>query len=377
MNPMADASTFEKVLMKQALAQRSPINGSIELLPLCNMNCKMCYVRLSRAEMEAKGRMRTWEEWLEIGRQMKDSGVLFLLLTGGEPLLFPHFKELFVALKKMGMVLTINTNGTLIDEEWADFFAKNKPRRINITLYGSNEDIYRELCQSPDGFEKTVRAVRLLKERGVDVKISGSAAKANENDLENIIRLGHSMDVPVVVDTYMMPAIRERGKPYDFQSRLDPIAAARARVRSLELEMTPEAFRKYRDDAIAAVDNFVPGEEKEENIVCMAGGCSFSVNWQGFLQPCVILQEPHANVFEVGFSQAWKQVSEQTQQLKSASRCSICALRHLCRTCVAAGLTETGKHNGIPEYMCLYAAETLRLLRKNASLDTAEAVDHE
>ena len=377
MNPMADASTFEKALMKHALSQRSPINGSIELLPLCNMNCKMCYVRLSRAEMEAQGKMRSWEEWLEVGRQMKESGVLFLLLTGGEPLLFPQFKELFVALKKLGMVLTINTNGTLIDEEWADFFAKNKPRRINITLYGSSMEIYRELCQSPDGFEKTVRAVRLLKERGVDVKISGSAAKANENDLENIIRLGHSMDCPVVVDTYMMPATREREKLYDFQSRLDPIAAARVRVRSLELEMTPEDFRKYRDQAITTADTFVPGEEKEEQIVCMAGGCSFSVNWQGYLQPCVILQKPHANVFDVGFAAAWKQVSEQAQQLKSASKCSICALRHLCRTCVAAGLTETGKHNGVPNYMCQYAAETLRLLRENAAADSPEVDEHE
>lgn len=373
MNPMADASSFEKVLLRQARMQKSPINGSIELLPLCNMNCKMCYVRLSRAEMEAQGTMRTWEEWLEIGRQMKESGVLFLLLTGGEPLLFPNFKDLFVALKKMGMVLTINTNGTLIDEEWADFFAQYKPRRINITLYGSNAEIYRDLCQSADGFEKTTRAIRLLKDRGVDVKISGSAAKANENDLENIIRLGHSMNAPVFVDTYMMAATREREKPYDFQSRLDPISAARIRVRSLELEMTPEAFRTYRDQAIWDADHFVPGEEKEEQITCMAGWCSFSVNWQGFLQPCVILQEPHANVFEHGFKQAWKMVSEQAQQLKSASKCSICALRHLCRTCVAAGLTETGKHNGVPDYMCQYAAETLRLLRENAAQDTEDS----
>ena len=36
----------------------------------------------------------------------------------------------------MGMILTINTNGTLIDETWADFFAQHPPRRINITLYG-------------------------------------------------------------------------------------------------------------------------------------------------------------------------------------------------------------------------------------------------
>lgn len=377
MNPMADASTVEQILMKQAFVQKVPINGSLELLPLCNLNCKMCYVRLSKQEMDAQGRLRTWEEWLDVARQMKENGVLFLLLTGGEPLMYPHFQELYLALKKMGMVLTINTNGTLLDEDWANFFAQHKPRRINITIYGSSEEMYRQLCQAPQGFEKAINAVRMLKERGVDVKIAGSATKANESDLENIIRLGRSMNAPVFVDTYMMPATREREKPYDFQSRLDPVSAARVRVRTLELEMTPETFRKYRDESISAADNFVPGEEQEEPIACMSANCSFSVNWQGNLQPCVILQNPCANVFEVGFKEAWKQVSEQATQLKTASKCSICNLRHLCRTCVAAGLLEAGAHNGVPEYMCEYAAETLRLFREHAAADNIEDAVHE
>ena len=51
MNPMADASTIEQALMMHARMQKTPINGSLELLPLCNLNCKMCYVRLSKAEI--------------------------------------------------------------------------------------------------------------------------------------------------------------------------------------------------------------------------------------------------------------------------------------------------------------------------------------
>ena len=77
------------------------------------------------------------------------------LLTGGEPLLFPGFKELYIELQKMGMILTINTNGTLIDEEWADFFQKYKPRRMNITLYGADDQAYEQLCHYPGGFQKT------------------------------------------------------------------------------------------------------------------------------------------------------------------------------------------------------------------------------
>ena len=206
MEPMADANNLEQAMMRRAKAQNIPINGSIELTPLCNLKCEMCYVRLSREEMERQGRLRTVDEWLAMGRQMQKAGVLFLLLTGGEPLLYPNFKQLYLGLRGMGMILTINTNGTMIDEEWADFFAQYKPRRINITLYGPDAQTYEALCRSGEGYEHTVRAVELLTERGVDVRLGASAAKNNAERIEEIITRGEELGVPVRTDTYMMPA---------------------------------------------------------------------------------------------------------------------------------------------------------------------------
>ena len=75
-------------------------------------------------EVQSQGRLRSLDEWISLAKQMKDAGTLFLLLTGGEPLLFPQFKELYCVLKDMGMILTLNTNGTLINEEWAEFLRR-------------------------------------------------------------------------------------------------------------------------------------------------------------------------------------------------------------------------------------------------------------
>ena len=50
-----ETNTMEKMLLQRAASAQRPINGSLELLPLCNMNCDMCYVRLSHAETEKKG----------------------------------------------------------------------------------------------------------------------------------------------------------------------------------------------------------------------------------------------------------------------------------------------------------------------------------
>ena len=364
MEPLEGATTVERMLLNQAKHTHTPANGSIELLPLCNMNCDMCYVRLSREEMEAKGRLRTADEWLEIGRQMKDAGVLFLLLTGGEPFLYPDFRRLYLELRKMGMIITINTNGTLIDEELAEFFGKYKPRRVNITLYGTDEETYDKLCHYPGGYEKTLRGIRLLREQGVDVKVGGSLARANRDDLDKLLDIGEELDIPVRVDTYMMPATRERDLSYNMQSRLNPEEAARARIHALKREMGLELFPQYVRQSVERADHPEPAEAKPGHMSCMAGQCSFTINWQGEMRPCVILSEPAVSVFEVGFKAAWKYIVEETHKILLNEKCSTCHMRHLCRTCAASALLETGSYDGVPDYMCRYAGESLRILRE-------------
>ena len=363
MKTLEDASTVERMLMDNASKKGIPINGSLELLPLCNMNCDMCYVRLSKEEMEKKGRIRSAKEWLEIGKQMQEAGVLFLLLTGGEPLLHPEFKEIFIGLKKMGMILTINTNGTLIDEKWASFFKEYQPRRINMTLYGSDSDTYEKLCHYRQGFDKVIQAIQLLKENHIDVKIGGSITKANVDEIDRLIQIGNELDVPVRCDTYMMPATREREKPFSMQSRLDPVLAAKAHVKALKGEMEKELFHNYVEKSLYEVEHILP-DEGEHHMHCHAGKCSFTINWQGEMRPCVIMKEPAMSVFDHSFIEAWEYIKEKTSQIILSSKCNTCNKRTLCRTCAACALLETGSYQGKPEYMCQYVEEIYKLLVK-------------
>ncbi|MGN0479535.1 MAG: radical SAM protein, partial [Hominenteromicrobium sp.] len=152
------ASTYaEQVLRAKADQNHIPLGGSLELLPLCNMDCKMCYVRKTKAEMDAEGRLLTCDEWLKIADEAVQEGLLFLLLTGGEPLLYPEFPRLYAALAQKGIILSVNTNGTLIDEAYAELFSQYGCRRLNITLYGKDDATYAELCRNPKGFTQVMR----------------------------------------------------------------------------------------------------------------------------------------------------------------------------------------------------------------------------
>ena len=371
MDALSDALGIEERLCNIATEKRVPIGGSLELLPLCNMNCDMCYVRLSREEMGRKGHMRSGEEWLGLAREMKEAGTLFILLTGGEPLLHPDFQTIYCELKKMGMIVTVNTNGTLIDEEMADFLTEHRPRRVNITLYGKDEETYERLCHFRPGFDLAVRGIRLLRERGVDVKINGSLTEENRGDIQELLHTAKQVDAPIHIDTYMYPAGREREQGFQYEARLDPEEAARARVEILRASMTKEEYSLYREKTIQ-MTKMQPPKEPDLSVRCRAGRSSFVVNWQGKMTPCVMLQEPGINVFENGFPASWEQIVKETEKIRTSRTCGTCAMREVCNTCAACALLETGQYDGVPDYVCRYTKETVNLLEKSLNED-AEA----
>lgn len=364
MELMNDGTTLERQMFAKAAQKRLPLYGVLELLPLCNLSCDMCYVRINRNEMEQVGRLRTLEEWESIAEDMAKAGTLFVLLTGGEPLLYPGFRTLYQKLLKLGMIVTLNTNGTLLNEEWADFFANHKPRRINITLYGASNETYEKLCHVSQGFDKTLRAIRLLKERNIDVKINGSLAKANTADRLQMIEIGKELDIPVRIDTYMYPTVRERLHDYNYQARLDPVSAARARVEVLRQEMGEEVFSNYRKKTLEAVENTSEGEAVPGKMKCRAGKSSFVINWQGHMRSCVVLDHPSISLEEASFSDAWKEIVSATEELQISSKCSQCRFRNVCNTCAAAAIAETGTVDEVPEYLCQYTKATLEYLKK-------------
>ena len=76
----------------------------------------------------------------------------------------------------MGIVITINTNATIIDESWVEFFKQHMPRRINITLYGSSNETYERLCHYKNGYDKVMNSIKMLQEADIPVRVGFSLA---------------------------------------------------------------------------------------------------------------------------------------------------------------------------------------------------------
>ena len=163
---------LRKYFYQKAAAMRTPISGTFELTPLCNMNCRMCYIRMTPEEMHQRGQLITADDWIEMGRACAEQGMLFLLITGGEPFLRKDFRYIYTELKKLGLMIAINSNATLIDEQTVAWLREDPPVKINVTLYGGSNDTYARLCGHPTGFDAATRAVDMLLEAGIMVNIN-------------------------------------------------------------------------------------------------------------------------------------------------------------------------------------------------------------
>lgn len=349
-----------------------PLNGTFEVTPLCNMNCRMCYVRMDREQQEAIAPLRTAEEWLELGRTAKERGMTYLLLTGGEPFLRPDFRQIMQGLHRMGFVLSINSNGTMIDERTVEWLKETPPIRINITLYGASDETYGRLCRNPRGFTQVTKAIHLLKEAGILVKLNCSVTPYNAEDLEQIFAFAEKEELVVQATSYMFPPLRRDASKVGWNDRFSAEESARQEAWINVYQNGREAYLKHMEsEEMASLsgdieEDCMPVEEgngdgdsygKEgERIRCRAGKCSFWVTWDGRFLPCGMLPGENAlNVFEAGFDAAWEQAKAEAAAIRLPVRCSTCSLKDKCRACAAMVYTESGNYHDVPVYRCQMA----------------------
>lgn len=361
MDALDSVLKIEERLVTKATIANIPIGGTFELLPLCNMNCDMCFIRLSHDEMNNIGRLKTADEWLEIARQMRNAGTLFVLLTGGEPFLYPEFKKLYRGLKELGMIITINTNGTLINEEIAQMLGEDKPRRVNITLYGASNDTYNKLCHNPKGYDQTIRGIELLMKYHVDIKLNGSIVPENQHEVQQLQDIADKYNLYMKMDTYMYPSSRERLREFRHDSRLTAKEAAKKNIEIKKRQMNEDEFIQYTKYMLDSCHK--KGIEENCSLNCRAGKSAFWITWYGDMTPCIFMKKPAINVFKESFDKSWKYIVDESKKLQMPSKCLSCNKREVCPVCGASALCENGKYEKEPKYMCEYIEELIKELR--------------
>lgn len=346
------SAEIRRLLCRRGAGMGVPVSGIFELTPRCNLRCKMCYVRLTPEQMKPLGQELTARQWLRLAQEAREAGMVFLLITGGEPTLRPDFEEIYEALATMGFSIAINTNGTLLTPQLKALFHRLPPAQMNVTLYGTCREDYEALCGDGSAFDRVAEALRWFQSENILVHLNCTVTPDNVHHFHQLEDYAQSLGLDLRLTAYCLPPSRREGcGSCDSFRRLEAEEAAELLVKDIFI-------REGMAGVQARADNLSTPPQADcdlgvgDTISCMAGRSQFWVSWNGTMSPCGMFTEPGTNPVEQGFAAAWTQLKEQTAAIRLCPECKVCPEKETCMNCAAVTFTETGSFSGKPEYMC-------------------------
>ena len=320
-------SDFSAFLEDRARELGVPLDGQFELTPLCNFNCKMCYVTMSQDQLCQP--LLTPSQWKNLISDACKAGMLRVTLSGGECLAYPGFKEVFEHLQSLGCEVEIFTNGALLDKDWITYFVRRTVAGIHITLYGDSEEAY-ERVTGQRSFERVLRNIRAVKDAGLPLRINVTPSKFLGEDVFGTIRLAMEITPHVTVNSGLSAPREETGR-IDLNIDLDD--ETYLRIKKFQNEL-----RGLHIDPCPAHLLPAEGGDQHEGILygvkCGAGRSGFNVDWKGIMSPCNALEMIKAYPLEDGFDKAWQQIRHAIDQFPRAAACEGCVYEPICEPCI-------------------------------------------
>ncbi|MBM3313360.1 radical SAM protein [candidate division WOR-3 bacterium] len=346
--------------------RRAPIAFDLEVTARCNNNCRHCYINLPAGDSDARAKELSLAGIERIAREAVSLGAMWCLLTGGEPLLREDFFDLYLMLKRLGVLVSVFTNACLVKPEHVELFRKYPPRDVEVTMYGASEATYERVTRRPGSYRAFVRGLDLLLSSGVKVRLKAMALRSNVHELHDIARF-----------------CRARTKDY---YRFDPVLHLRYDrdpVRNAEIQserLSPDevvAVEHADEERFGALkkgcDKLILPEPDHAGcnhlFHCGTGMGSFSVSFDGQFRLCSSLWHPDT-VYDLRHGtllQAWEQHVPSVRELRSRrqeflERCRVCPIINLCLWCPAHSYLETGEMDAVVDYFCQVAHARARML---------------
>ena len=336
--------------------KRVPLSFDLEVTARCNHDCRHCYINRPAGDRAARESELSVAEIRRIAAEAVSLGALWCLITGGEPLLRPDFAEIYLALKRLGLLVSVFTNATLVTAEHAALFRKYPPRDIEVSVYGVTEVTYERVTRRPGSFAAFRRGLDLLAESGVRVRFKAMALRSNVHELPAIARF-----------------CRERTKDYFrydamLHLRFDGDPARNEEIRSERLSAgeiaalersDPDRFRAMKKECDSLIVPDLAHPRCHHLFHCGAGQGSFTVSPEGWFRLCSSLWHPDC-VYDLrrgSLAEAWRDLVPRVRDMRSdrpefLQACRTCPIINLCLWCPAHAHLETGELDLPVDYFC-------------------------
>lgn len=343
-------------LMDLFMAQAVPLIGVFELTSRCNLRCAMCYVGDGEGDLDAS-------EWIRLLTQARDAGMLFAVLTGGEPLLHPDFDRILRHAAQLGVRLVLNTNGTTLTSDVVTLLQANPPAEVQVSLYAASDAVSERTTGSASAWRRALEGVDRLIAAGLRVSMRTTLVAANVEDLEGMWSEVAQRGLVLAWTDYVSPmransttcmeleGVEGRLSPTQYRSVMERLAAWHERD-------FPDSVANMRKDVGMHLDYLLHARSQEAEaesgshaFTCHAGHVAFAVRHDGVLLPCILCREPVVDLTGIDVAEGWRLLRQACRDMPVNEDCEGCELASRCHHCPARTQLENGRNAGCPAYM--------------------------
>ncbi|MEV6598370.1 radical SAM protein [Actinoplanes sp. NPDC051346] len=265
--------------------------ASWEINKGCNFSCEHCYLEQRPfAGLPLPEKLRLLD-------MLRDMGVIWFEITGGEPLIDQDFVPAYQRAYAAGMMMEILTNGSrLYRDELLQTFVVNPPHKITVSMYGASPETADALTQTRGAFKSAYRGMVAAAGVGLPVEVTLIITKHNVEELGE-----------------MRAIVRDLGLPFKEYGSISPTYTGKGTTLATQ----------------------VPGLIGKSEVFqgCPAGHTSFHVDPNGFATMCKVGRDNPISLIAESPQGLMRLPAIADAQMLRTGGCSGCKLSATCRVC--------------------------------------------
>lgn len=279
----------------------------------CNQDCLFC---LNEWRGKKSGKLLTLNERKRALERLREEGVEFLTISGGEPLVDKDFPAVAEYASQIGFQVMVQTNGQLLNDKLL-MQLHGKVKIFEISLEGMGE-VHNSMVQRKF-FEKAVEKIRLAQKHGFMVFTNFTITKLNAPFVVDYVRFLEQLGVPVANFTKLYL----NGRAKEQRSKLELS------------ESEYEAFLRKISDLQKTTNillNIQSGFSEEllekagiSASSCGAGVSEVALNPDGSIKPCPSWPKSYGNILNDSLQEAVQAAAE----IRGCSSCSGCLVNDI------------------------------------------------
>jgi MoaA/NifB/PqqE/SkfB family radical SAM enzyme len=263
---------------------------TLELTYQCNLDCFFCY-----NDRDKRGQKLSLEQYSNLLQDLAGMQTMFLMLTGGEPMVHPHFFQIGSIARELGFVTRIRTNGHSLSRRMAERLRDEvDPYVVEVSLHGATAEVHDRQTRVPGSFDRLVSNIATAKETGLNVRVVSTPTLWNEHQIDAMFLLCDSLQVPLRFQGPVAPRDNGDTTPLEIQPAESTWDLVSEQIRNRR--SNPDSDRvSVRAEII-----------ENEPTTCGVGTVAVDIDPYGNVLACMHLQESAGSLHDKSIKDIWE-----------------------------------------------------------------------